>query len=111
MMNRNERRHLVMYLKVYDLMTNSLLGYLGDITYEGLMLLSNEPIPKKNYILKVMLPLKTGRPQEIKINANCLWSKKDLNDEIYANGFQLEKVDDAIIKNIDRLVSEIGFRH
>ena len=45
------------YSRVFDRKTGKLLGYLGNITIEGVMVISEEPISKgENYKLRMDLP-------------------------------------------------------
>jgi hypothetical protein len=39
-----KRRHLIYYLRVFEKNTDTLLGYLVDITPEGIMIMSESPV-------------------------------------------------------------------
>ena len=53
-----------------------------DITTQGIMMISEEPIPVgKEFSLKMQLPgTITGR-EEIEFSAQSLWCKKDINPD------------------------------
>ena len=49
------RRHLIYYLRVFDRDTSILIGHLVDITAEGIMLISEDPIETDNIFQLKML--------------------------------------------------------
>ena len=54
-----QRRHLVYYLKVLDADTQSVLGFLVDVTVGGMRLLSEKAIPLErvyNVIMQIPCP-------------------------------------------------------
>lgn len=54
---RGLKRHLLRYyLWVFNKKDNSLIGHVGDITMEGIMLVSKEPIPVGDIIQFRMVP-------------------------------------------------------
>lgn len=110
MKQRTKRNHLIMYLKVYNTIENEFLGHLGDITLEGLMILSDKPLDiNKISTLKCMLPIKDNQARDLEIQAKCVWSNKDLNDQYYANGFKFHDIDDNTRLNIEHLIDDLGF--
>ncbi len=108
---RLKRRHLIYYLKVTHQADNHLIGYLVDITTEGLMLISNDPIePQTEFPFRMALPEEVLSKNEIEIQARCMWCKKDVNPDFYASGFQIMSIseEDQII--ITSLIRRHGFQ-
>ena len=69
-----------------------------DITTDGLMLISEEPIAVgKEYRLEVRLPNTQGDLQAMCFKAVCRWSNNDANKSFFDSGFEiLEKASDVV---------------
>ena len=106
------RRHLIFYLRVFDSETNKLVGYIGDISTKGVMLVSEKPIKTdKVYSLSLHLNPTNDRrePRVVKFDARSIWCKNDVNPELYDTGFELIDVPDGTIEEISDLIEDIGF--
>jgi len=104
------RNNLFYYLKVFEMNTNTLLGHLVDITSEGMMLISEQPIPTGVvYDLRLEFPKNIFGVEILDFSAHSLWTKPDTNPELHDTGFQLIDVPFEHILLIKRLVSEFGF--
>lgn len=104
------RRHLIYYLRTWERSNNRLLGHVVDITTDGFMLISEEPITVDNeYHLEVRLPNTQGDLQPMQFRAVCRWSNNDVNKSFYDSGFEiLEKASDAV-HSIQTMINEYGF--
>jgi len=109
--NRKMKRwHVIYYLRIFDQDTDSLLGHLVDITTEGIKMVSEDAIsPKKEFRLKMEVPLENRKTGEVLFNARSLWSERDTNPDFYASGFHLEKPNTGTIKVIQALISDLSF--
>lgn len=106
-----KRRHLIYYLEVFDAAEDKLLGHLGDITAEGVMVLAQEPIPtESSYNLKIILPKKLKSSQNILLEAKSVWCREDVNPELFAAGFQLVNTAPNQVDMIERLILDISFQ-
>lgn len=100
-----KRRQLIYYLRVLDRDSETLVGRLVDITTEGVMLLSESPLElDKLYKFKMILPPHFEARQEITFDAKCLWSKIDVNPDLYISGFQFGRVSSQDIRLIEELI-------
>ncbi|WP_163337127.1 PilZ domain-containing protein [Desulfopila sp. IMCC35008] len=109
-MRKYERRHLVFYLRVFDGMSSRVIGHIADISQQGLMLISDDPIPvNENYRLRLRLPSEIGDKEEIVINGTSRWCKPDVNPDFYITGFQLYDLNEEIKKYLFKLVEEFSF--
>jgi len=106
-----QRRHLILYLHVFDADTGNLLGHLVDINDEGIMLMSNKPTEVgKVFHLKLTLPTEDDSDsQELFFNAKSLWCKLGPNNEIFDTGFQLEGASAMVRATIRELIRDMGF--
>ncbi len=105
-----ERRYLVFYLRVFDGLSNRILGHLVDISERGIMLLSDSPIEvNENYRLRMRLPTEMKDRNEIIFAATSRWCKTDTNPEFYRAGFQMHNVNPYTKKLISRLINDFGY--
>ncbi|MHB9028686.1 MAG: PilZ domain-containing protein [Candidatus Latescibacterota bacterium] len=104
------RSNLIYYLKVIDRDTDALLGHLVDITSEGIMLISEKPIPEKIlYNLRLEFPHEIFGQETLDFSALSLWCRPDLNPVFHDTGFKLQDVPLEHVLTIKKLVSELGF--
>ncbi len=105
-----KRRHLIFYLRVFDLDTSKLIGNIADITTEGVMLVSERPMDiGRMYHLSVKFPDRLEEDTEYTFHARCLWCKRDTNPSFLVSGFMLEDCGDELREEIKYLIQEIGF--
>jgi hypothetical protein len=106
-----KRRHLIYYLRVYDAVTNTLLGHLADISTDGIMIVSENPIAAdQELMLKMIMPQELEGTRELTFQAKSIWSKKDINPDFFANGFKLNDIHSSDAELIGYLIDEFGFR-
>lgn len=107
---RLKRRHLFFYLQVSDVKTKKLVGYIVDISPQGLRVVSEE-VCKAGlvYDLRMKIPDKTGQIKEINFKAKCVWAGLDANSDFYANGFELKNLSNDDVNSIEEIITEYGF--
>ena len=104
------RRHLIYYLRVWDANTQKMLGHIVDITTDGFMLISEEPIENnKAYEFEVKWQAPDGKPINLRFHAESRWSSNDVNSAFYDTGFKLIDASDEVIKPIQELIEAYGF--
>lgn len=107
---RLRRHHLIFYLKVYDVQSGEQLGFLGDITIEGMMVMSKERIEiGQVYEIEVRNQSGLSQEQTVRCHARSVWCQTDVNPEYYATGFQFDSVPPDSEHAIRALIREIGF--
>jgi hypothetical protein len=107
---RLKRRHLIYYLRVFDVTNGQLVGHLVDITKEGLMLISELPlINEKQYSFRMVLPAEILNKAELTFVATVIWCKKDVNPDFYATGFRMVSIADEDMTIIESLIHRYGF--
>ncbi len=100
-----KRRQLIYYLRVLDRDTEALIGRLVDITTEGVMLLSESALEiDKLFKFKMILPAHFEARKEITFDAKCLWSKIDINPDLYTSGFQFDRISPKDMHLIEELI-------
>lgn len=85
-----ERHQLPCVLKVYNRCTNQQIGYLGNASEDGLMLISQLPVlVGPDFELQLRVPLAGGGMQFINLTASCLWCREDETPGHHDAGFML----------------------
>lgn len=85
-----QRHQLPCVLKVYNRFTDQQIGYLGNASEDGLMLISSLPVlVGPDYELQLRVPLPGGAWQFINLTASCLWCREDQTPMHYDSGFML----------------------
>lgn len=103
------RRHLVFYLRVFDGMSNRVLGHLADISTRGAMLISDVPITEnQEYRLRMRLPREIAGKDEILLQATSRWCKRDTNPDFYVSGFRIKGLDPDHEESIRQLVEDFS---
>jgi|SRR5687768_6283000 hypothetical protein len=106
------RKDLMSYSQVFDLYQGKLIGYLGDLTPSGAMVIGDESL-KVNEKLTISIQL----PELPKINATRLalpsrvvWSHPDVSPEYFNIGLEFESVTDEQKKIIEAVIENYEFR-
>ncbi len=102
-----KRRQLIYYLKVRDESNDQPLGRLVDITTEGIMLVSTEPIELDvAYRLRMDLPTQMDKTSDIIFEARSLWRRRDINPDFYDTGFKFTHIPNQYVELISQLIDE-----
>ncbi len=110
-MRRVERRHLVFYLRVFDGMSTKVLGHIVNISANGAMLISDNPIPvDTSFRLRMRLPARGANKDEIIFNATSRWCRQDVNPDFFISGIQMYDVDEEVSRYILCLMDDFSFR-
>jgi hypothetical protein len=103
------RKSLIYHLQVMNTKTRRLVGYVGNITREGLLLFSPEPIPGAE---QATLPLALICPQPIEgirrvvFRGRKVWSAPDAHLGMHANGFHIERINVRNLKLLQTLIEQ-----
>jgi len=88
---RIERHQLPYFLKVFNRITGKPIGYLGNVSESGLMLISQLPmLVGADFELQLKIP-SSGGSQLVNIEANCMWCSEDMTPGHYDSGFALTR--------------------
>ena len=110
MRRRAKRRHLIYYLDVYEATTGRLVGHVGDLTREGLLLLELEQLDLGATLdLEVAMPDVPGLSGRIRARATVRWLGEDRNPSIACAGCSFEPLSLEDETALDLLVRLVGF--
>jgi PilZ domain len=105
------RRYLAFYSRVFDVKSHQLLGRLVDLTPQGLMLLSEIPLPTATaFRLKIELSEAFTDKTAVVFGASSIWCQPDIDPHFYNTGFHLTDIDPEDVTIIESIVRAYGFR-
>ncbi len=107
------RKHVFLYLEIFDRDTQQLLGHLGDISHDGLMIITERTLPlheRKN--LRIKLPDSEEFTEAyLDVQVETRWIAPDANPEIQCIGCLFTHVnpaDEALIRQVGEVLSFEG---
>jgi hypothetical protein len=87
---RIERHQLPYFLRVFNTVTDKPIGFLGNVSEDGLMLISQLPMMVGvDFQLRLKIPGSDGCQQIIDFSACCVWCHEDATPLHYDAGFML----------------------
>ncbi|RPI87745.1 MAG: PilZ domain-containing protein [Chloroflexi bacterium] len=106
-----KRRYLMFYSRIFDRRNGALIGYLSDITTEGMMVISEVPLEKDIvHRFRMDLPEDIFGKGHMDFEALCVWNRQDVNPNFYISGFELKDLNDTDKNVIERIIDSYGFR-
>lgn len=103
------RQHLIYYLRVFDGISSRVVGHIVDISPQGIMLITDEPITvQQEYRLRMRFPGSGAEQEELLFDAVCRWCREDENPEFHIAGFQIQELPDEATNFIQGLIAEFG---
>lgn len=87
---RIERHQLSSYLQIFNCHSGRPMGYLGNISRQGMMLISDLPVMLASvYELQFKLPRADGQIELLDFTAMSHWSRPDRTSGHYESGFSI----------------------
>jgi hypothetical protein len=109
---KETRKNLMAYTQVFDLYGVYLIGYLGDLTLQGAMVIGDKQIQEDLEItLAIELPeLPNMNVTRITIPARAVWSQPDISPDYFNVGFEFKEVSREQRKIIRAIIENYEFR-
>lgn len=105
-----ERTKLIAFTPVYDVQHNILLGYIGDLSTRGAMLIGKKPMEVNRRIT-----LAIGFPETPKFPtrrattlARVVWCKREQNQQYFNVGFEFQETDWENQTAIEKILTSVG---
>jgi len=87
---RIQRHQLPYYLNVFNRFTEKPLGFIGNLSEGGLMLISPYPMMLGvRFEMRLKIPGQSGQLRQVDFSAFSLWSSEDVTPGSYDTGFSL----------------------
>ena len=100
---RIERHQLPYYLKVFNRITDKPMGYIGNVSLDGLMLISQLPmLVGARFDMRLKIPGQHGQ-HFVDFSATCQWSREDVTQGSYNSGFALVAPPAEYVEMVDAL--------
>lgn len=107
---RIERHQLPFFLQVFNRLTDKPIGFLGNVSEDGLMLISQLPMMVDvDFELRLKIPAADGTFHPIDLTASCLWSHEDVNPQHYDSGFRVLQAPEEYEQLINVLLHYFSF--
>ena len=111
---KETRKKLMAFTPVYDLHRGAILGYLGDLTMQGAMVIGEHPIDIDSRLtLVIQFPgeLEGIAVQRMTIPARVARCVPDEGPQSHKIGFEFTEMDPEHAKMIQALLDRYHFRH
>lgn len=114
--NRKEnRKKLIAFTPVYDSKKKILLGYVGDLTLLGVMVVGEKVVEiNQERVLKIEFPndIPDVTTTHIMIPARVAWCRQDVDTPRYINiGFEFTEIKPEHTKLFQAILGRYQFRH
>ena len=106
------RKYLMAFSSVFNQSTGKLIGYLSDLTLDGLMVISKEN-PKINEEMGIYLDLPEmilAKDRALKINTRVIWIQPDVEPRLNNIGFQFLGLEEGQKPVINQMIDAYEFR-
>ena len=111
---RETRRRLTAFTPVYDLHPRTLLGYLGDLTLRGAMVVgTNLTTINKETVLEISFPSELAdiRTFKVTIPARIAWCRQDESPQYYNIGVEFLEVTPENAELFEQILARYHFRY
>jgi hypothetical protein len=104
---KNSRRRLAFPAVVIDGTSGELIGHIGNITPEGIMLRSDHPVQiDEIFSLQIPLPDEIEGCCKLEVRAHSLWSQRANDPAVYVTGMELLKITEDEKRIIELLIQD-----
>jgi len=110
---KESRKKLMAFTPVYELLHKTLLGYVGDLTLQGVMVIGEKPVEiNKHLILGIEFPesLPEMRATRVAISARVARCQQEDNGKYFDIGFEFIEVSPENTRVIEAILDRYQFR-
>lgn len=106
-----QRHQLPYYLNVFNRFTDKPLGFIGNLSETGLMLISPYPLMvDARFEMRLKIPGQHGQLRCVDFTATYRWSCEDVTPGSFDSGFEMVSAPSEIRHMIDALHHYFSFR-
>lgn len=107
-----DRKYLAIYSRVFDRITGRVLGYLSDMSQQGAMIISDDPMPEN---IEIHLRFDLPDPllfstDHLNLDARVAWCRPDIDPAFYNIGFEFAGIGETEGRIIEEMVEAYEFR-
>ena len=108
---KRKRGNLAYFTRVFNLASGDLLGHLADLTPDGLMLISDQPIyTDVEFHIQVDLSDSPFEEGSLEFKARSVWCVPDLDPKQWNTGFMITEITDANKSIVEKVIQEYSIR-
>jgi hypothetical protein len=109
---KSPRKDLMSYSQVFDVHRGKLIGYLGDLSLMGAMIIGDEPQKvDETATISIQLPeLPNINATHLMLEVRIAWCHQDLSPEYFNIGMEFRAVTDEQKKIIEAIIDNYEFR-
>ena len=109
---KQPRKDLMSYSQVFELYNGKLIGYLGDITLLGALVIGEEPLAIGTELnISILLPeLPNINATRMALPVRVVYCQRDISPEYYNLGLEFALVTDPQKKIIEAIIENYEFR-
>jgi hypothetical protein len=108
---KTKRRYLLYYMRVFDTASHEQIGNLVDITPQGMMVISEHPLPVGNtYQLRLELTHEVSEKPHMEFEARSVWCRPDVDPAYFNTGFNIPKLSTKDVQIINKINANFSFR-
>ena len=106
-----KRRKVMTFTPVYNHHTNILLGYLGDLTLKGALMVSEKPVEIDQILTLAIEFRKTSEKPATRmtIPARVAWCKQEEHRTYYNTGLEFQEITEKNKKAIEVILKKYQF--
>jgi hypothetical protein len=111
---KETRRKLMAFTPVYDLHPRTLLGYLGDLTLRGALVIGEKLITiNKETMLEIDFPsdLPDINVIPVKVPVRFAWCHQDESPQYFTIGIEFKEVTPEQVELFQQILERYHFRH
>lgn len=106
-----DRMFLVFYLRVFDDLSNNILGHLIDVSERGVLLMTEDPMDlNEDHRLRIRLPALVRDRHDVVLRVTSRWCRKESAPDHYLTGFQIYDVDISTKKVVSNIIKDLGYK-
>jgi len=108
---RKTRQRLNSLTVVLDAVSGEVVGRIGNLTSEGLLLCSDRPLATgETFRLQIQLPDEIAGRTRVDLEARSLWTQRAMDPTCYATGFEILHISDSDRNVIELLIQDAVFQ-
>lgn len=105
---RLPRKRMNKFLRLNDRENNQVLGRVMDMTTEGIMLISAEPVSQQSEVsVSLSLPIDFDGGAVVTFDVKAVWTKKSSHSSNYATGLRITNISHEDKKIISKLIARM----
>jgi len=97
------------YSRVFNRQTGEIIGYLGDLSAQGMMVIAEHPLDaNEQFEISMDLPEEIYARPSLNFSVQSIWCKPDLDPAFFTIGFKLLNPVPEDVRIVHRILNDYG---